>query len=56
MTERNPRVTVVKRIPQLPKEWKVGIYCRVSTNLQEQLKSIAAQASYFVQMCSHHLN
>lgn len=31
---------------------KVGIYCRVSTNLQEQLHSMATQVSFFVKMTS----
>lgn len=37
----------------LPKLYKnVGIYCRVSSNTQEQLNSMATQVSFFVQMLS----
>lgn len=56
MNERNPQVTRIIYPSAPPKDWKVGIYCRVSTNAQDQLKSIAAQASYFVQLCSGHVN
>ncbi|MEG0502978.1 MAG: recombinase family protein, partial [Cellulosilyticaceae bacterium] len=40
----NPQVRVIP--PVRPKrEQKVAIYCRVSTNSKEQLKSLAAQVS-----------
>ena len=35
---------------------KVGIYCRVSTRYQEQLHSMAAQVSFFIQMAQSRYN
>ncbi len=39
--------TRIHFIPQLPpkREKRVGIYCRVSTNSADQLKSLTAQVS-----------
>ena len=34
----------------------VGIYCRVSSNTQEQLNGMAAQVSFFVQLLTERLN
>ncbi|MEG0388890.1 MAG: hypothetical protein RR582_11220 [Niameybacter sp.] len=40
----NPQVRVIPPLPP-KREQKVAIYCRVSTNSKEQLKSLAAQVS-----------
>ena len=48
----NPKVTVIPATkPKAVK--KVGIYCRVSTNHIDQLKSLTAQASFLTKMVSH---
>ena len=40
----------IKPAPKMPKPYlNVGVYCRVSTPSQEQLHSLAAQVSHFVQ-------
>ena len=41
------KVRIIKEKPVLPTLYKnVGIYCRVSSNTQEQLNSMAAQVSF----------
>ena len=44
MDERN--VTKIPVRHELPRLSKVGVYCRVSTNQPEQLRSMSAQASH----------
>lgn len=43
------RVTELKPLPKLPRYKNVGVYCRVSTGSQEQLRSLANQVSHFTQ-------
>ena len=51
------KVRIIKEKPVLPTLYKnVGIYCRVSSNTQEQLNSMAAQVSFFVQLLSRRLD
>ena len=51
------KVRIKKEKPVLPTLYKnVGIYCRVSSNTQEQLNSMAAQVSFFVQLLSRRLD
>ena len=38
------KIVVIPANPEKVKLYKVGIYCRVSTSIREQLYSIAAQA------------
>ena len=41
------KVRIIKEKPVLPTLYKnVGIYCRVSSNTQEQLNSMAGQVSF----------
>lgn len=41
-------------LPTIPQFYKrVGVYCRVSTGIQEQLHSLANQISYFTQLIRH---
>ncbi|MGN0181200.1 MAG: recombinase family protein [Candidatus Ornithomonoglobus sp.] len=48
---------VQQRQFKLPSLYKnVGIYCRVSSRIQEQLNSMSAQASFFVQMISERMD
>ncbi|MBU4536934.1 recombinase family protein [Patescibacteria group bacterium] len=47
----NKRVTFIPAKPQ-KREKRVGIYCRVSTNSQEQLKSLTTQISAFTRLTS----
>lgn len=49
-------VKIIKEKPILPTYKNVGIYCRVSSNTQEQLNSMAAQVSFFVQLLSRRLD
>ena len=47
------KIVVIPANPEKVKLYKVGIYCRVSTSIREQLYSIAAQAVYFcLAICS----
>ncbi|MBR4319223.1 MAG: recombinase family protein [Oscillospiraceae bacterium] len=48
----NPKVTVIPATKSKTVK-KVGIYCRVSTNHMEQLKSLTAQAAFLTRMVSH---
>lgn len=50
------KVRIIKEKPILPTYKNVGIYCRVSSNTQEQLNSMAAQVSFFVQLLSQRLD
>lgn len=43
---KNKRISYIPSKPPV-REKRVGIYCRVSTNSVEQLKSITAQVSVF---------
>ena len=45
-------VKIIPQDPMAPGRKKVGIYCRVSTKSEDQLRSLRAQISYLVQMCS----
>ena len=50
-------VKIIKSNPILPKFWhNIGIYCRVSSPMREQLNSISNQASFFVQMVNTRVN
>ena len=45
------RVTKLSPLPTIQQYYKrVGVYCRVSTGIQEQLHSLASQISYFTQL------
>ncbi len=49
------KVEQVKFIPPLPKSYySVGIYCRISTRSQEQLRSMANQVSWLTQKVSEN--
>ena len=49
------KVEQVKFIPSLPKlYYSVGIYCRISTRSQEQLRSMANQVSWLTQKVSEN--
>ena len=39
-------------------KWKlnIAVYCRVSTNHEEQLESLSNQIEYYRQMVSHHID
>ena len=55
MDQKN--VKIIKANPILPKFWhNIGIYCRVSSPMREQLNSISNQASFFVQMVNTRVN
>lgn len=46
-------ITRIEPIPRIPPKYKyVGIYCRVSTKSQEQLRSLTNQISHFVRLYS----
>lgn len=46
-----PEKPRVHYIPAMPKrEMRVGVYCRVSTNSAEQLRSLSEQVSHFTQL------
>lgn len=49
----NMKVNYIPAIPRWIEKKKVGIYCRVSTNDMEQLKSLTAQISALTRMVSH---
>ena len=51
MEERN--VTKIPVRHELPRLSKVGVYCRVSTNQPEQLRSMSAQASHLTRTVLH---
>ena len=51
MDERN--VTKIPVRHELPRLSKVGVYCRVSTNQPEQLRSMSAQASHLTRTVLH---
>ena len=51
------KVKVIEPKFQLPALYKkVGVYCRVSTTTQEQLNSMSAQVSFYVQLLSRRLD
>ena len=51
MEERN--ITKIPVRHELPRLSKVGVYCRVSTNQSEQLRSMSAQASHLTRTVLH---
>lgn len=53
--DKKRKVEQVKFIPSLPKlYYSVGIYCRISTRNQEQLRSMANQVSWLTQKVSEN--
>lgn len=51
----NKKVNYIPPKPQ-KREKRVGIYCRVSSNSAEQLKSLTAQVSALTRLTALHLN
>lgn len=47
------KIVVIPANPEKVKLYKVGIYCRVSTSICEQLYSIAAQVSQLTKIFNH---
>ena len=47
------KIVVIPANPEKVKLYKVGIYCRVSTSIREQLYSIAAQVSQLTKSFNH---
>ena len=45
----NPKVHIIPPVPP-KRDKRVGIYCRVSTNSSEQLKSLTAQVSHLTRI------
>lgn len=46
--QKNSKVHFIPPIPK--REQRVGIYCRVSTNSMEQLRSLTAQVSHLARL------
>ena len=47
-------VSMIPVLPPLPQVKRVAVYCRVSSRIEEQIRSVGAQASYLVNMVVRH--
>lgn len=47
-------VSRIPHFPPLPKVKRVAVYCRVSSRIEEQIRSVGTQASYLVDMVVRH--